>query len=587
MQNITEILFKSGFFSNLDYYFADTILKIAKEKDQIIKFSAALVSKISRDGHICLDIEQMADQSIVLSEQNIFINHNNNSDSQTKFKLPSKIKWIKALKSSQIIGSDCNCPLVLDPNNRLYLARYFDYQKRIVANILQRIKYQKPDIDLPLLNAQLDEHFKTHEPFSIERTQGILTQKQTVEKAIKNNFLIISGGPGTGKTYIIDKISKIFKKLSNTDTPPKIINTAPTGKAASKLQEGITIHRLLKIKSITSTIKKQNKKIISADIVIIDETSMIDISLMTKLLEAIPLNSKLVIVGDKNQLGAIETGSVFSDICQSELLKKFIINLNYNFRSGAEKEIEKLAKAINSGDQALIKNILIHAESNNSKTLSFINIKNPSEITSKLKDLIVKGYSPFLRENNLKLANKKHNQFKILCSHRKGYFGTNNLNLITEKFLHECQIHGIRSPFPESILMITENDYNKLLFNGDTGMVIKENGTKKALFINEGSGNSKDSSVNTYALSELKAYEPAFAITVHKSQGSEFDHVLFLLPPSVSPLLTRELLYTAITRAKKKVTIAGNINVIKEAVGSYIKKESGITEMIDSNTILQ
>ncbi|MCK5310789.1 MAG: AAA family ATPase [Desulfobacteraceae bacterium] len=579
MQNDTNILFKTGFFSYLDYYFADTLLTIAKENNQIVKLSAALVSKTSRDGHICIDISQMANESIDTNDPSY-------PEKTIKYNLPGKKEWIEALKSSRIVGEDCNCPLVLDSDNKLYLARYFDYQKRIIKNISQRIRNKPANINMSALDTELNKYFKAIKTYSHEKNQGISIQKQAVQKAILNNFLIISGGPGTGKTHITDKIAKTFVNLSDSTTPAKIVNTAPTGKAASKLKAGLTIHRLLQIKTSAGITTKKTKVRVAADLVIIDEASMIDISLMAKLVEAIPLDSKVIIIGDQNQLGSIETGSVFADICLSKQLSSLIVNLEYNFRSGGKKEIDKLAKAINSGDQTLIENILTNAQDNNTRSdnigdLSFISINDPSEITSKLKDLILKEYTPYIKENDLSLAYKELDRFKILCSHRKNFFGADSINIFTEKLLQDYRIHDIKHPLLKSILMITKNDYNKLLFNGDIGMIIEKDGTKEAVFMNE------DSTLRSFKLSELKTFEQAYAITVHKSQGSEFDHVLFILPPAASTLLTKELLYTAITRARKKVTIAGDIDVIKKVVGSYSKKESGLTKMLDKTLLGQ
>ena len=590
MQNDIDILFKAGFLSSLDYYFANTLLEISKENNPIIKLSAALVSKTSRDGHICFDISQNANKIILLSDkqaEDAISDNQADSDNQIKIKLPGKEQWIKALKSSIVVGKDSDFPLVLDADHKLYLAKYFDYQKRIVQNISERIKNQSPHIDMSApdieLDIELDKHFinlKEHLP---DMTQGILTQREAVQKALQNNFLIISGGPGTGKTYITDNIATVFKNLSKTKVPARpvsIVNTAPTGKAASKLKAGVTIHRLLQIKPNAQITQKKTKKSIAADLVIIDEASMIDIALMTKLLEAIPVSCKVIIIGDKNQLGSIETGSVFADICRSESLDKFIVNLKFNFRSGQEKGINKLAKAINSGDLQEIENILIKAESKVFKDLSFIDINDSSEITTKFQNLIIKEYTPYLKENDLELAYKKLGNFKILCSHRKNLFGTNKLNSITEKILQSCQTHDNKQNALKSIVMITKNDYHNSLFNGDMGMVIKVNGKTKAVFMNE------TGDLQSFDLSELKAFEYAFAITVHKSQGSEFDHVLLILPPDASTLLTRELLYTAITRARKKVTIAGNINVIKDAAIFDSKKESGVTKLLNKAIVV-
>jgi exodeoxyribonuclease V alpha subunit len=578
MQNKIDILFNAGFFSSLDYFFAATLLETAQETNQIVALTAALVSKRSQEGHLCLDITQMAGEPLLLSDYSFDSSDSDRDKGLPMLKLPAKSLWIKALRESVIVGKDCTFPLVLDSDNKLYLAKFFDYQRRVVKNITQRINYQLQDIDNSALEVELNKHFDNFESYPVEEKSGLLTQKKAVKKAIKNNFLIVSGGPGTGKTYITDKIAKVFKTLYKKDTPVKIINTAPTGKAASKLQEGLTIHRLLKINTNNNLNKKQDKHDIVADIVVIDEASMIDIALMTRLLEAISLNSKVIIIGDKNQLGSIESGSVFSDICKSELLDNFIVNLDFNFRSSGKKGITKLAKAINTGDQQKIESLLTGSESKNYNDLTFVNINNPSEIKSKLKNIIIKGYTPFLNEENPKYAYQKLDNFRVLCSHRRNFFGSNRLNIIIETILQESQFHDIKQSFLKSVLMITKNDYNKLLFNGDMGMVAEIEGKKKALFLDT------DLSLQSFNLSELNTFENAFAITVHKSQGSEFDHVLFILPSVSSNMLTRELLYTAITRAKKKVTIAGNIDVIKEAVKTHSKKESGITKLLDETS---
>ncbi len=569
MQIDIDKLFGLGFFSNLDYFFATNLAEISKENSEIIKLSAALVSKNSREGHLCIDILKMSNRAITID---------NDSMNPDKFKLPEKKLWLNALKSSKIVGKTCDYPLVLDSDCRLYLARFFDYQQRFVKNISQRVKYKSPGVDPGVLGIEINKHFDHFKKeFDQEKKAAIETQKDCVQKALKNNFLIIPGGPGTGKTYIADKIGAVFSNLSKQQTSLKIVYTAPTGKAASKFKSGLTIHRLLQIKTSVKTRKQYTEKKISADLVIIDEASMIDIALMTKLLEAIPLSTKVIIFGDKNQLGSIETGSLFADICESEKLNNFIVNLDYNFRSGRKHGINKLARAINSGNVKEIETIFSSFNLKNYNDLAFININDSSKIESDLKNIIIKGYTPYFQENNLELAHKKLGEFKILCCLRKSSSGSDNLNKITENLLQTSQIHGIKQSFLKSILMITKNDYNKLLFNGDMGMLVKTKGEIKAFF------QDKDSSLRSFNISQLKTFEHAFAITVHKSQGSEFDHVLLVLPSVSSPVLTRELLYTAITRARKKVTIAGSIDVIKHAAITHSKKLSNITKLLDKS----
>jgi len=583
MQNDTYILFKTGFFSSLDYYLSDRLTNIARENNPIIKLSIALVSKAIREGQIYIDLEQIADKSITITDPSITNNISDNKNTQIKFKFPPKVKFLEALSLSILVGQDSNSPLVLDPDNKLYLARYYALQKRIADNILHRIQHTKPQLNQALFKAEIHKHFNSNENYSHDEAQGISTQKQAVQKALQNNFIIISGGPGTGKTYVIDIIAKIITGLNKSNTKPEIINTALTGKAASKLNSGLTIHRLLGLKNKKDFIYNHNKKKIAADCVIIDETSMIDISLMDRLLEAIDISTKLIFVGDKNQLGSIETGSIFSDLCKSKLLEPNIINLNYNFRSINAKTINLLADAVTNGNIKKLESILLSSESsdlNKSKDLCFINTSDSLKIDQKIENLITQGYTPYIMEPDIKAAQKKLNQFKILCTHRHGLYGTENLNMVAEKLLQDYQIHDINQEILKSIIMITKNDYKNLLFNGDTGILIEKNQMRNAVFFND---NSQDLISRSFNLSELKAFEKAFAITVHKSQGSEFDHVVFILPSIHSKLLTREIIYTAITRAKHKLTIAGDINIIKKAVASHGGQESGIQKMIDNN----
>ncbi|OQY00950.1 MAG: exodeoxyribonuclease V subunit alpha [Desulfobacteraceae bacterium 4572_130] len=572
---VFDILFKSGFFSNLDFYFAKTISKIAKENNPIIFLSLALTSRAVSKGHVCFDIKEYAGKSI------------NETGLEQDIILPQFHDWIKALKKSKIAGNRCDFPLVYDLKSRLYLAKYYDFQQRLIKNIIKRINL---NTDNMFKNKEI---FKNHDLFFNEKnknneiSKGIINQNNAIKNAILKKISIISGGPGTGKTFITKKIIKLLNKQADFLSVPNpvIISMAPTGKAASKLENGFTIHRALGALKNTTGFKYNLSNQLVCDVVIVDEASMIDIALMTRLLEAVPLNAKLIMLGDKNQLASVETGAVFGDICRADKISDIITNLNYNFRSKGKTGIDKLAQSINNGDFQTLEKLLTKKTQPIQKDyndISFIEIKDKSNFSEKIKHQIISGYLPFLKEIEPKKVLKSFNDFKILCAHKKGVFGVEHFNLIAEKVLSQhLQKLNIKNKFFKIPVMIKTNDYNKGLFNGDIGVCLKLKNNKIRVVFNDENNNNNMENLKYFKFSQLPDFDNAFAITVHKSQGSEFDNVLVVIPDKLSPVLTRELLYTSVTRAKKSVTILGKIDVIKKAVLIPVKRSSGITDFLN------
>ena len=618
-----DILYKSGFISNLDYYFSLTLCRTAKENDPIMLLSAALTSMAAIKGNVCLDIDEYAGKT--MSGYNSVLPESEGAC----FKFPEKNFWIESIENSSMIGKSTAYPLVYDGKSRLYLARYYDFQQRIVENIIQRMKKKPDDVDVNILNQGLDRLFpcvknsdfqgsvtENHEikgiKSSFERKsgieeaiammdEGIIIQKQAAMNAVLRKFTIISGGPGTGKTFICEKIIELLNDQADAASlpHPRIIAAAPTGKAASKFINGSTIHRMLGASNRSNQFRYSKETPVRCDVVIIDEASMIDIAMMARLLEAVPKNARLIMLGDKNQLTSVESGAVFGDICRAEIMSDVLTNLKYNFRSGGNCGIDKLAKAVNSGDTVEVEKLLLNK---NDDDICFVETNNGAY--GRIKDKIIKKYLPFMKEEDPEAALEQFDKFRILCAHRKGYYGTEFFNKITETILRS----SIKEDFYKKPVMVNVNAYDKNLFNGDTGIVVKtKDGTAK-VFIKKGiekkgiNNNYKDDNkdigdsvqkskgdANTalisFPFSDFPSHEDAFAMTVHKSQGSEFDHVLLVIPDILTPVVTRELLYTGITRAKKKVTIAGDMEVIKEAVSLPVHRSSAITELIDNSEI--
>jgi len=395
------------------------------------------------------------------------------------------------LKKSKAVGSGSEIrPLVFDGKN-LYIQRYFVYQSRI----LERIN-------------ELQKNKKLH---------------------------IITGGPGTGKTT---SLAKILKNRLNE----KILLAAPTGKAAFRMRESLanqgieleakTIHRLLIHKPL------------EANIIAIDECSMVDLPLMSKLLDAAPSDCDLYLLGDKHQLASVEAGSVFADICAKfEKNPDIYTELTKNWRAKEAPGIVKLSEEI-------LNNSVKNFDNDNVHYSGELSVEN-----------LFEEYKSLLKAENEKEAIRFLKSFQILCAIKKGRNGVENIN----KKLLSMAKHSKFTP-----IIITENNYQQNLFNGDTGVKDKEN----AYFLN-------GEEIRTFHLLTLPKYEDAFAITIHKSQGSEYEKVAVVYPERdreelEQTILTKELLYTAITRAKKECFIFGNESVLAVSCKREIYRASGI-----------
>jgi exodeoxyribonuclease V alpha subunit len=549
-----ESLYKHEVFSDLDYFFARSMALAFNETNPLVQVTCALVSKSLSEGHVCLDLGSTAGTQKPLPETNALV-----------LTYPDAEHWIQALKESSMVSEDLHTPLVLDSAGKLYLARYYDFQNRLADNISRRVSLSKGSMEESLTDDILKEFFPDGNHF--------LPQKNAVQNALCNRFTLISGGPGTGKTFVIGIIKKILPLLSKKMGRPiqRIISVAPTGKAASKLDEGSTIHSALKPLVHSPGFYFNQKNPLNADVLIIDESSMIDLPLLVRLLEAVPLETSIIMTGDKHQLTSIQAGAVFSDLCAVTELSPHTFTLDYNFRSGGKTGIEKLSKAIKESNIQEFESLLL---SHDYPDLVFEEYGDAKSVMTTLHHHIMQEYRPFGNAKDKEEALSKLDDFRVLCAHNKGDYGTLQINHLCEKILRSLNNSGIeKKPFIKAV-MVNSNDYKRGLFNGDTGVVVEENGKSTAFF------KGLDNKLKQYRYSDLPSHDTAFAITIHKSQGSEFDSVLMIIPDRLSPVVTRQLLYTGVTRAKKKVLLIGDLDIMKAAIRMNTKRHSGIQEYL-------
>ncbi|MCG8618567.1 MAG: exodeoxyribonuclease V subunit alpha [Desulfobacterales bacterium] len=583
MSKLTTSVFNQchdqGLISHLDYYFATTMADIFEDASPLMFFSAALVSKVLAEGHVCLDLSTMAGTALV-----------DKNDAEEICKLPELASWLDALAASDMVsleaehrcGTDCprlewvrKTPLILDRDNNLYLAKYYDFQHRLACNIRMRTAADQTSagIDKAFIEKGIHHFFKNT---AASETEG---QQAAVRQALARKFLVISGGPGTGKTHITNIICELLNLWAeeNGEAAPKILALAPTGKAAGRLRDGATIHSVLKPKPSGVGFRHDADNPLVADMVIVDEASMIDMALMTRLLEAIPENARVILLGDKNQLSPVQAGAVFSDLCHVDAMAGNRVFLTFNFRSRGQSGIENLAKAVNENDHDTLMQIL---EKGTCEDVGFEHPGNASLIPV-IEKYVTRGYAPLVESADLETALNRLDDFRILCAHNRGEGGTLQVNHLCEKILRETPGNDINGSLFRQIVMVTRNDYGLELFNGDTGVVwagdddrTKVPGQILAVFPDERDGYRK------FRYADLPDHEPAFALTIHKSQGSEYGTVLVVIPDRISPVVTRQLLYTGITRARNKVIIAGRPEVIREAMDMPLQRRSNLAAVL-------
>jgi exodeoxyribonuclease V alpha subunit len=563
----------------------------------ILRRVACGISEATTGGHACLSLSDMAGQG-----------------------MPELAEIRRLLLASGVVGTPDDpgtMPLIIDNQQRLYLHRYFDYERRLAHRLLMAsgtVQGSKVDVSL---NPEV--------PFSAVNHSGqTLWQRVAVALALLQKLTIISGGPGTGKT---STVVHLLACLLEKDPECRIRLTAPTGKAAARMLEAIrqsaaqinaevqsklptesfTIHRLLGVTSDNGRYRHHAGNPLAVDVLVVDEASMLDLALATRLFEAVPPHARIILLGDKDQLSAVEAGAVFSEICanptltpdcvsrlavlteipereiapmpptQLTPLSNSVIWFSENFRFAHDSGIGKLASEVNAGNADAVMSSLRNTDD---RGITWIEDGNliPAPLTLQMMFDRYAGYLHALQTspNSLPAIFEAFDQFRVLCALREGSRGVNEINRQISRYFRNALNHpldpGEQSEwYPGKPLMVLRNDYNLNLFNGDIGIALPdESGTMKVHFPDSMGG------YRTIAPIRLAAHETAFAMTVHKSQGSEFDTIMLVLPAHESRAVSRELFYTAITRARNEGIVVGDQDVVEMAIASQSQRRSGL-----------
>ena len=538
-------------FSRLDFAFARFLgqrTNFDKSKKQVFETVVASLSQQQRQGHICIEVSE-TDKAILLES---------------------------GFACATPRTSPTAYPLVIE-DNRLYLQRYWAYEDRLATQIqrLANVEFQPHGLE-----NLLDRHFPRHQ-------NDTDWQREAAKLACQRALCILTGGPGTGKTTTVCKLLAIMQEL--VDPPLLIALSAPTGKAAMRLQESIalnlaalacsdvikqhipltaiTLHRLLGALPPSPYFKHDAAHPLVYDLVVVDEASMVDLALMSKLVDALKPTARLLLVGDKDQLASVESGAVLANLITG--LPNHTVELKRSWRF--DDGIKRLADAVNQQDYKTATVILAEGDESSSTLLQ---AQLLPAILGQREDYLalVKAKTPFVA------TYQAFNRFQVLCANRHGLNGSLAINNAIEQVLFgRLANSGLAAWYPGRPVMVTQNHPALQLYNGDVGLCLPDPDQQNNLMV---FFQRPDGSIKKYLPARLPTCETAFAMTIHKAQGSEYEQVVVVLPDTVNPVLCKELLYTAITRAKKKVEIAAKPDVLVATINNQYHRRSGLSRKL-------
>ena len=594
-----------GLLRAVDLHFARRMEALAGGDAPELLLAAALVSHRVGEGDVCLDLGRCREFPLL---------HGDGDANGPQVPVPEI--WSNTLRTRSVVGdTGGRAPLILDQQGRLYLGRYWWFERQVADALLARVRSPPPAVDRDRLRAGLRRLFPD--------TGGIDWQRVAAAVAVLRHLCLISGGPGTGKTRTVTAILALLAEQAES-TPLRMALAAPTGKAAARLSESIraakaelsmtervleripeaavTLHRLLGYRPGRAMPRHGADNPLHLEVLVVDEASMVDLPLMARLLAALPEQARLILLGDKDQLASVEAGRVLGDLCgrgrapgySPELCAEIaavagdrltsaatsgpdlgdcILVLRKSWRFGKDSGIGALARAVNRGDADAGLQILaddrypdVGLEAPRSQVLAGL-----------MEQRLVPHFRRVLTSPDPQTALLALDQVRVLCALRSGPQGVDRLNERLAQILEAMGLIRRDGEFYAGRpIMLTANDHALRLYNGDVGLVLADPGNGGALWVFFATAEG----VRRILPSRLPAHETVYAMTVHKSQGSEFDAVLLVLPETENRTLTRELLYTGITRARKRVRLLATEERLRAAIARPLVRASGLYDAL-------
>ncbi|ELW1648070.1 exodeoxyribonuclease V subunit alpha [Enterobacter oligotrophicus] len=603
MQELLLEAVEQRLLRQLDVQFA---MMVAGEHPAVM-LAAAILSKDAGEGHVCLPLSRLeVDEKTPPVLQSCFS------------LLGERVDWQDVLlNSTAVSGGERQTPIIFI-GDRLYLNRLWR-NELTVARFFCESNAPLP-CDEAQLRKTLDALFTSDEATD--------WQKVAAAVALTRRISVISGGPGTGKTTTVAKLLAALIQLAG-EQKCRIRLAAPTGKAAARLTESLggalqklpltedqlalfpdeasTLHRLLGAQPGSQRLRYHAGNPLHLDVLVVDEASMIDLTMMSRLIDALPPHARVIFLGDRDQLASVEAGAVLGDICTyasfgytasraqelarltgcalegdssplASALRDSLCLLQKSYRFGSDSGIGQLAAAVNRGDRHTTRAVFDGTFTDIEKK----SLQSGEEYQAMLEDAR-QGYQHFLACVQQKSTPEEviaaFAEYQLLCALREGPFGVTGLNERLEQLLAQKR-KITRLPhsrwYEGRPVMISRNDSALGLFNGDIGIALDRGQGLRVWF------QMPDGSVKSVQPSRLPEHETAWAMTVHKSQGSEFNHAALILPTQLSPVVTRELIYTAITRARQRLSLYADDRVLVQAIATRTERRSGLSAIFES-----
>ena len=643
---------EQGWIRRLDSVFASFMVDLAPDTVPAVVMAAALVTYLEGRGHSCLLIDDL------LNDPDELLGWAPAASGRMRLVLgslpPQPDAWLDALRASRLVWAeapagqpaqiDLNQPLVLC-GSKLYLRRYWHCERQVAAQVLQRGTAVET-VNEAEVRRWLDRLF-----VPTDRAAGapaIDWQKVACGVALRGRLSVITGGPGTGKTYTAARLLALLFAVDPAPDRLRVALAAPTGKAAARLKQAIetalqelgskleghpklldlgshigparTLHSLLGARPDTRRFKADSAHPLEIDVLIVDEASMVHLEMMHALLEAMPTRARIILLGDKDQLASVEAGAVLGDLCRDAerglydagtvrfvesvtgqrlppaytgagpALAQQTVMLRESWRFGGP--IGQLALAVNAGNAIEAARLL---RGHPGQSLDWVEAREPADIVALAVNGRTgaqggyRGYLELLKRRPAAADRQvfmawthsvltAFEGFRLLCAVREGNWGTVAMNLAVERALIAEALLVRRGEWYEGRpVMVTRNDPGIGVFNGDIGIVMKplDAGAPLRAYFLDGAA------LRSVGVSRLANVDTAFAMTVHKSQGSEFEHTALVLPQEPSRVLTRELVYTGITRARKSFTlVTGRAQALADALRLQTRRSSGLIDRL-------
>ena len=562
---------RAGVLNLADVHVAKTLARVCGVQDRSVVLAAALAVRAQRLGHVCLELSSVAETVAPEEDAEVPVE---------SLEWPDIDAWLPALEASALVGE--HAPLHLE-EGRLYLNRSWRSEQLVIRSLLDRVSAEAPALDEDALARGLA---------SVNNEQ----QRLAVEVSVRRSFSVIAGGPGTGKTTTIRKILEVLRDqaLALGAEAPQVALVAPTGKAAQRVTESVgddgfkatTIHKLLRREPGNATrFRHKARNPLPHDVVIVDETSMVSLDLVAKLLDAVRPDARLILVGDPDQLVSVESGAVLGDIvgparsgAAAGLMADAIVVLQRVYRHGGG--IAELARAIQTGSPDDVLSVLEAGHEDVTwLQIDLGEVEGRAAALAPVREAVVDSGRRLVeaaRAGEADAALASLDEVRLLCAHRRGSYGVEQWVAQAEKWLaldvedfDPAQQWYLGRP-----VLVTQNDYQLGVLNGDTGVTIAESDGRLQVAFRQADG------IRCIPPQRLENVQTVHAMTIHKSQGSQFDTVVTMLPDPTSKILTRELFYTAVTRARTRLIVAATPATISAAVRRRVVRSSGLRDAL-------